>query len=38
YHTEGGALEVGQSSTSAVVYSSILILIFDYLLTQLILT
>jgi phospholipid/cholesterol/gamma-HCH transport system permease protein len=38
YHTEGGALEVGQSSTSAVVYSSILILVFDYILTQLILT
>jgi phospholipid/cholesterol/gamma-HCH transport system permease protein len=38
YHTEGGALEVGKSSTSAVVYSSILILIFDYILTQLILT
>lgn len=37
YHTEGGALEVGQSSTNAVVYSSILILIFDYILTQLIL-
>ena len=38
YYTEGGALEVGKSSTSAVVYSSILILIFDYILTQLILT
>ena len=38
YHTEGGALEVGQSSTNAVVYSSILILVFDYILTQLILT
>jgi phospholipid/cholesterol/gamma-HCH transport system permease protein len=38
YHTDGGALEVGKSSTSAVVYSSILILIFDYILTQLILT
>ena len=38
YHTEGGALEVGKSSTSAVVYSSILILVFDYILTQLILT
>ncbi len=37
YHTEGGALEVGQSSTKAVVYSSIIILIFDYILTQLIL-
>lgn len=38
YHTSGGALEVGKSSTDAVVYSSILILIFDYVLTQLILT
>lgn len=37
YFTQGGALEVGQSSTRAVVYSSILILIFDYILTQLIL-
>lgn len=37
YHTDGGALEVGQSSTKAVVYSSIVILIFDYILTQLIL-
>lgn len=37
YYTEGGALEVGQSSTKAVVYSSIIILIFDYILTQLIL-
>lgn len=38
YYTEGGAREVGESSTSAVVYSSILILVFDYILTQLILT
>ena len=37
FYTEGGALEVGQSSTKAVVYSSILILIFDYILTLLIL-
>ncbi|MES1222505.1 MAG: ABC transporter permease [Bacteroidota bacterium] len=37
FYTQGGALEVGQSSTKAVVYSSILILIFDYILTQLIL-
>lgn len=37
FYTDGGALEVGQSSTKAVVYSSILILIFDYILTQLIL-
>jgi phospholipid/cholesterol/gamma-HCH transport system permease protein len=37
FYTEGGSLEVGQSSTRAVVYSSVLILIFDYILTQLIL-
>lgn len=37
YYTEGGALEVGKSSTKAVVYSSILILVFDYLETQLLL-
>ena len=38
YYTDGGALEVGRSSTKAVVYSSILILVFDYMLTQLLLT
>ena len=38
FHTSGGALEVGQSSTDAVVYSSILILVADYILTQLLLT
>jgi len=37
YYTSGGALEVGRSSTKAVVYSSILILFVNYLLTQLIL-
>lgn len=37
YYTNGGALEVGKSSTQAVVFSSILILVFDYILTQLIL-
>jgi len=37
FFTEGGSLEVGQSSTRAVVYSSVLILIFDYILTQIIL-
>lgn len=37
YYTKGGALEVGRSSTKAVVYSSILILIFNFLLTQLLL-
>ena len=35
YYTEGGALEVGKSSTRAVVMSSILILIFNLILTQL---
>jgi phospholipid/cholesterol/gamma-HCH transport system permease protein len=34
YYTEGGALEVGRSSTSAVVYSSILILLFGLILTN----
>lgn len=35
YYTEGGALEVGKSSTKAVVMASILILIFNLILTQL---
>ena len=37
YNARGSALEVGRSSTMAVVYSSILILIFNYILTQIIL-
>lgn len=37
YYSSGGALEVGKSSTMAVVYSSILILLFNVLLTQLML-
>lgn len=37
YYTKGGALEVGKSSTQAVVYSIILIMIMNYVLTQLIL-
>lgn len=37
YYAQGGALEVGKSSTKAVVYSSIFILLFNYLLTQLLL-
>jgi phospholipid/cholesterol/gamma-HCH transport system permease protein len=37
YYTQGGALEVGRASTKAVVYSNILILIFDYICTQLLL-
>lgn len=37
YFTDGGSLEVGKSSTKAVVYSSIIILIFNFILTQLLL-
>ena len=37
YYSSGGALEVGRSSTMAVVYSSVLILLFNVLLTQLML-
>ncbi len=37
YYVEGGALEVGKASTKAVVNTSILILIFDLILTQLML-
>ncbi len=37
YHTKGGAIAVGKASTKAVVYSSILILIFNFILTDLIL-
>ena len=35
YYTEGGALEVGRSSTNAVVSSSIFILLFSLILTNL---
>lgn len=38
YYTNGGALEVGRSSTKAVVYSNILILVFNFLLTQLLMS
>jgi len=37
YYTSGGALEVGWSSTKGVVYSSILIILFNLILTQLLL-
>lgn len=37
YFTRGGALEVGRASTTAVVYSSLLILLFNFILTQLLL-
>jgi len=38
YNTKGGAIAVGKSSTTAVVASCILILIFNYLLTDIILS
>lgn len=37
YYVKGGALDVGKSSTNGVVASSILILLFDVLLTKLLL-
>lgn len=37
YYVQGGALEVGRSSTLGVVYSSILILLADVILTQMML-
>jgi len=38
YYVYGGSLEVGRASTKAVVYSSILILLFNVILTQLLLS
>jgi phospholipid/cholesterol/gamma-HCH transport system permease protein len=38
YYVQGGSLEVGRASTKAVVYSSILILLFNVVLTQLLLS
>ncbi len=38
YMTRGGALEVGRASTNAVVFSSITIILFNLVLTQLLLT
>ncbi|HOM40576.1 MAG TPA: ABC transporter permease [Bacteroidales bacterium] len=38
YFVKGGSLEVGQASTKAVVYSSVYILIFNVILTQMLLT
>ncbi len=37
YYVKGGALEVGKASTDSVVTSSILILLFDVILTKLLL-
>jgi len=38
YFVEGGSLEVGQASTRAVVYSSVIILLLNVILTQLLLS
>jgi phospholipid/cholesterol/gamma-HCH transport system permease protein len=38
YIVEGGSLEVGRASTKAVVYSSVTILLFNVILTQLLLS
>lgn len=38
YYVNGGSLEVGRASTKAVVFSSILILLFNVILTQLLLS
>lgn len=38
YHTKGGSIAVGKSSTKAVVFSSIIILIFNFILTDLLLS
>ncbi len=37
YYCQGGALEVGRASTRAVVYSSLVILLFNVIITQLLL-
>jgi phospholipid/cholesterol/gamma-HCH transport system permease protein len=38
YYVDGGSLEVGRASTKAVVFSSVLILLFNVILTQLLLS
>ena len=38
YFVSGGSLEVGRSSTKAVVYSSVVVLLFNLILTQLLLS
>jgi phospholipid/cholesterol/gamma-HCH transport system permease protein len=35
YHTKGGALDVGKSSTQSVVYANVLILLLDLIITKL---
>lgn len=38
YHVKGGSLAVGEASTRAVVYSSVFILLFNFVLTQIMLS
>lgn len=38
YNVKGGSVEVGKASTRGVVYSSIFIIVFDLILTQMLLT
>lgn len=38
YYVEGGSIEVGKASTKAVVHSSVLILLFNVILTQIMLS
>jgi phospholipid/cholesterol/gamma-HCH transport system permease protein len=35
---KGGALEVGKASTTAFVWTSVMIILFNYILTQLLLS
>jgi phospholipid/cholesterol/gamma-HCH transport system permease protein len=37
YHTDGGALDVARSSTKAVVYSAVIIMVSNLILTQILL-
>ena len=38
YAVKGGAIQVGEASTRAVVWSSIMIILFNLILTQLLLS
>ena len=38
YYVKGGSLEVGKASTQSVVWTTVLIVITNYLLTQMLLT
>ena len=38
YSVKGGAIQVGEASTRAVVWSSIMIILFNLILTQLLLS